>query len=363
MKRMFRTLCASLLSLIPFDMQAQDWSSPEAEQIYEQGMQRLAQGNPAEAAAIFQKIAPAESGNLRVKKSLAQAYQLSGDYENALAVLQPVMAGSQADPEVYRIAALAQSGLKDTKKALKILSSGLERFPNSGLLFYEQGMIFKSDRKFEEALKNWLEGIARDPEFRLNYHEAAIAYVQSEQPVWAILFGEIFVNKEPNTPRGAETRILLLDAYQKFFFTPAKQAGGNPLLAREARNFQEAVEKTLLSLFFVVSDGISTENLTMLRTRFIISWTDNYAARYPYSLFRYQENLIRNGYFDAYNQWLFGKAENPQQFAGWESSFGKELKELDRFKVLNPLKMQAEDAYNQQRNFKGFFPLSTPPKK
>lgn len=363
MKKMFRTLCAGLFVLLPFDMLAQDWSSPEAEQIYEQGMQRLSQGNAVEAAAIFQKIAPAESGNLRVKKSLAQAYQLSGDYENALAVLNPVMAGAEADPEIYRIAALAQNGLKDTKKALKILSSGLERFPNSGLLFYEQGMIQKGERKFEEALKSWLEGISRDPEFRLNYHEAAIAYVQSEHPVWAILYGEIFVNKEPNTPRGSETRILLLDAYQKFFFTPAKQAGGNPLLGREPKNFQEAVEKTLLSLFFVVSDGISTENLTMLRTRFIISWTDHYAAQYPYSLFRYQENLIRNGYFDAYNQWLFGKAENPQQFAGWESNFSKELKELDRFKAQNALRMSAEDAYNRQRNFKGFFQLQNTPKK
>lgn len=363
MKKMFRTLGAGLLLLLPFEMQAQDWSSPEAEQIYEQGMQRLGQGNASEAVAILQKIAPAETGNLKVKKSLAQAYQLSGDNENALVVLSPVISGSQADPEVYRIAAMAQNGLNDSKKALKTLASGIERFPNSGLLYYEQGVMLKNERRFDEALRSWLEGISRDPEFRLNYHEAAIAYVQTDQPVWAILYGEIFVNKEPNTPRGNETRILLLDAYQKFFFTPSKMAGGNPLLGREPNNFQEAVEKSLLSLFFVVSDGINTENLTMLRTRFIVSWTDNYASKYPYSLFSFQENLIRNGYFDAYNQWLLGKAENPQQFAGWEGNFSKELKELERFKAQNPLKMAISDNYNLQRNFKGLFKVDTKSKK
>ncbi|MGC4057672.1 MAG: hypothetical protein QM743_06045 [Chitinophagaceae bacterium] len=216
-------------------------------------------------------------------------------------------------------------------------------------------MIYKDERKFEDALKSWLDGIAHDPEFRLNYHEAAIAYVQTDQPVWAIVYGEIFVNKEPNTPRGNETRILLLDAYQKLFFTPSKTAGGNPLLSRDPRNFQEAVEKTLLNLFFVVSDGINTENLIMLRSRFIVSWTDNYTAQYPFGLFRYQENLIRNGYFDAYNQWLFGNAENPQQFSGWKGSFGKELKEMEQFRAKNPLTLTAADAYNQQRNFKGYF--------
>lgn len=359
MKKMLRTLSGAFLILLPFEMKAQDWSSPEAEQIYEQGMQRLGQGNAVEAAAIFQKIAPMESGNLKVKKSLAQAYQLSGDHTNALVVLNPLISTGQADPEVYRIAAMAQNGLKDSKKALKTIGTGIERFPNSGLLYYEQGMLYKSDRKFEEALKSWLEGISRDPEYRMNYQEAAIAYVQSEQPVWAILYGEVFVNKEPNTPRGNEMRILLLDAYQKLFFTPAKQAGGNPLLARNPKNFREAVEKTYLNLFFVVSDGINTENLTMLRTRFIISWTDNFAAQYPFSLFQFQEGLIKNGYFDAYNQWLMGKAENPQQFSSWESSFGKELKELERFRATNPLKMQLSDGYNDQRNFKGFFQLNS----
>lgn len=334
---------------------AQEWSSPEIEQMYSQGMATLSRGNANEAVAIFQKILPVEPNNFLVKKSLAQSYQLAGSHKNALLILDPLFADNSADAECYRVAAQAYLGINEEKKAQKILADGIAKNPKSGLLFYEQGLQFKKLKSYENALKSWLDGIAAEPNFHLNYHEAAIAYVQSEQVIWAIIYGEIFVNKEPNTQRGNDIRILILDAYQKLFFTPSKNATGDMSLVQTPLNFEEAVRKTYLGLFFVVSDGITTENLIMLRSRFMVNWQDNFASQYPFALYDYHHQMMRDGHFDAYNQWLMGKAENPQQYSTWASTFADDVQNFEKFRSKNPLRLTSTDNYNLNRNFKGFF--------
>lgn len=333
----------------------QEWSSPEVEQMYQQGLSTLSRGNASEAVAIFQKILPVEPNNFLVKKSLAQSYLLAGNHKNTLLILEPLLASNTADAECYRIASQAYSGIQEDKKAQKILSEGITKNPNSGLLFYEQGLLFKKQKNYENALKSWLDGIAAQPAFHLNYHEAAIAYVQTDQVIWAIIYGEIFVNKEPHTQRGNETRILLLDAYQKLFFTPSKDVNGDQSLVNTPTNFEEAVKKTYLSLFFVVSDGITTENLIMLRSRFIINWEDNYAQKYPFSLYSFHADMMRNGYFDTYNQWLLGKAENPQQYETWAGTFAEDVANFEKYRSRNQIQITAVGDYNTNRNFKGLF--------
>jgi hypothetical protein len=334
---------------------AQEWSSPEVEQMYNQGLATLSRGNANEAIAIFQKIVPIEPNNVLVKKSLAQSYQLAGNHKNAVLILEPLFLTNVADAECYRIAAQAYSGMQEDKKAQKILTDGILKNPKSGILYYEQGLQFKKQKNYENALKSWLDGIAADPNFHLNYHEAAIAYVQTEHVIWAIIYGEIFVNKEPFTQRGNDTRILLLDAYHKLFFTPSKNVTGDLTVLQTPNTFEEAVKKTYLSLFFVVSDGITTENLMMLRSRFMVNWENQYMAKFPFSLFNYHLDMMRNGYFDAYQQWLFGKAENLQQYTSWITTFPDEIALLDKYRAKNPLRIQVSDQYNTQRNFKGYF--------
>lgn len=359
MRKRVILLLSFFLGLFAPKVQAQEWSSPEIEQMYNLGLSSMSKGNATEAIAIFQKIIPLEPNQASLKKSLAQAYQLAGNYQNVLTILEPQITLGQADAESYRLVGQAYGSLKEEKKAQKILADGIGKYPKSGLLYYEQGMMFKKQKNYENALKSWLDGIAVDPNFHLNYHEAAIAYVQTDQVIWAIIYAEIFINKEPHTQRAQETRILLLDAYHKLFFTPSKSINGDLNLWKAEPNiFTDAVKKTYLSLFFVVSDGINTENLLMLRSRFMVSWSNNYAQRFPFNLFSYHDDLMRNGHFDAYHQWLFGKSENPELYQKWTSSFGDALSQWEQYRKKYPLLLTEKDAYNKQRNFKDLFPES-----
>ena len=354
---MWRLLCILLVFNAGTAIaQTPDWPSPEAEQMYQQGMNSLSRGNTQEAIAIFQKTLQVAPRTFVVRRSLAQAYQLGGENDNAIKVLEPIFSSQEADPECYRIAAQAWSGKNEFTKARKTLNDGIGAHSKSGMLYYELGLLYEQQNDYEKALKSWLDGIANDEEYHLNYFEAAMAYMRTDNAIWPIIYGEIFVNKEPNTQRGYQARILLLDAYKKLFFTPSKEVTGEKPFGYTPSNFEEAVKQTYMSLFFVVSDGISTENLTMLRSRFIISWKNNFAARYPFSLFNYQEQLMRDGNFDAYNQWLFGKVENPKEFDLWAASFSQDMNRMQQIRASAPLKMVQTDDYNRQRNFKNMFP-------
>ena len=55
----------------------------------------------------------------------------------------------------------------------------------------------------------------------------------------------------------------------------------------------------------IASISINPESLTMIRTRFILEWMDN--GQFPHKLFEFQQQLLREGLFPAYNQWLLDR--------------------------------------------------------
>lgn len=345
-----------LLAGISGFAQVSEWPSPEVESMFNQGMTSLNRGNTNEAIAIFQRTLQLAPTSIVTRRSLAMAYQLAGDNKQALKTLDPLFDNKTADETSYRVAAIAYQADQETVKARKVLQNGIDKFKSSGMLYHELGLVYESEENYEDALKTWLEGLKKDRNYHLNYYEAAMAYMRTDNAIWPILFGEIFILKEPTTRRAEETRIMLLDAYKKLFFSPLKKGEESKNIVSNApANFEQAVEQTFQKLFYLVSDGITTENLTMLRTRFIIDWSAQYQERYPYSLFRYQEQLITNGHFDAYNQWLWGKVENAQQFAAWTQSFQAEMSSLDSYLKDNPLQLIPSDDYNNQRSFRNLF--------
>ncbi len=357
--RFQKFLITMLISIGFSNVHAQEWPSPEVEQMYTQGMSNLGRGNAQEAIAIFQKTLQAAPDNFLVKRALAKSYQLAGENDNANKVLAPIFGNNSADAECYRISAMAYLGDKKEKDAKKVLQQGLSVFPKSGGLYHELGILYEQQKDNEKALKTWLDGIANDNNYHLNYYEATIAYMNTDDVIWPIIYGEIFINKEPNTQRSNEVRTLLLDAYKKLFFTPSKNVTGDFTDKRAPQTFEDAVKQTFLSLFFVVSDGITTENLTMLRSRFIINWKNNYASHYPFALFNYQENMMQLGQFDAYNQWLFGKAENAQQYNTWVNTFNEDLLSMDKYRIAKPLQIAKEENYNKQLFHKNMFNTKT----
>jgi hypothetical protein len=94
-----------------------------------------------------------------------------------------------------------------------------------------------------------------------------------------------------------------------------------------------------------VSKGINVDVLTMIRTRFILDWSKTYAAKFPFKLFDFQQQLLREGYFEAYNQWLFGAGDNLPVFENWTRTHSSDWEKFNSFQKGRVFRMPAGQYY------------------
>jgi hypothetical protein len=95
----------------------------------------------------------------------------------------------------------------------------------------------------------------------------------------------------------------------------------------------------------LAANGVNTEVLTMIRTKFILDWFDTYAGKFPFKLFDFQQQLIKEGLFDAYNQWLFGSVENLAAYESWTKTHEEVYKKFKTFQKSRVFKMPAGQHY------------------
>jgi len=333
------------------------WPSPEVERLYEQARTTLGSGQARQAVPLLRQVANLAPDVAAPRRDLAQAHLYLGEYSKAIEALDPLFERGSADESAYRISAQAYDGLKEPKKAKAALRKGLTRFPASGVLHKELGTAYENEADIEAALETWLDGIEKAPAYHVNYYEAAHAYVHSRKLMWCILYAEVFVNIERQTPRANEARKMLLAAYKRFFFptaTDERAAERRRDDNREPATFEEAVESTLRRLLPVVASGVTTESLTMLRARFILDWNARWAQQYPFALFAYHDALLRAGHFDAYNRTLFGALENAPENTAWMGFHPKAVPAYETWAAANPLR-PAEGGFYNDKKVKGIF--------
>ncbi len=330
-----------------------NWPSPEVEQMYNTARNYMTNGNLQQAIVTYRQAIQVAPDQMILHRDLGRAYYLSGNSQQAEEILEPILKSGEADEQTFQIMASIQGGAGgDKKKARSILLRGIGRYPNSGILHHDMGKLYEDDNEPEKALASWLDGIQKDPGYHVNYYEAARMYLMADKPVWTIIYGEIFVNIEQFTARSQETREMLLSAYKKIYYTAP--AGEIPKYSKNAKvantsSFESAVLATLMKLSPVVGDGVNTENLIMVRTRFVMEWITTYGNKYPTALFNFHDNMLRSGYFDAYNQWLFGKAENASQYEAWLKFHEKAMPEFLAWQQQNKFTPTSGDFYNTKQ--------------
>lgn len=345
--------------VLSFSSKAQEtnWPSPEVQQMYEQAKNYQSTGATKQAIVLLQQAIQLAPNIMILHRDLAQGYNVLGQYDEAYKTVEPIITQNDADEQTYYIATTALLAMGEKKKTRKTLDKGIKIFSHSGFLYHELGRYYEAEVEMEYALDSWLKGIEEDPAYHLNYYEAARMYSITKRQLWAVLYGEIFINMERQTPRSVETRKLVLEGYTKMFAsigTGDVPRFGEYKYANDDLNFEDAVMKIFMQLAPVVADGMTAENLTMLRTRFIMEWMNTYNAKFPFSLFTYQERMMRDGQFDAYNQWLFGNAENTAQFNSWQQFHPNAIPAFNSWTAQNLFYNTSADAYNSKK-FSGLF--------
>jgi tetratricopeptide (TPR) repeat protein len=314
--------------------------SDDIEKLHENARVFMRQGDYANASLILTRALNQAPGNIEIAKDLAYDYYLQKEYPKALETIRPLLEKDNADDQTYQIGGTIYRSMGQQKDAEKLYKKAIKSYPKSGSLYNDYGEMLWAMQDFS-AIKQWEKGIEQDPSYGGNYYNASKYYFLTTDKIWCLIYGEIFTNIESFTSRTAEIKNILLDGYKKLFAEPDLLSN-----AKDKNAFEVAFLTTMNKQNSVVVNGLNAETLTMIRTRFILDWDQAYAKKFPFRLFEQQEQFLEEGLFPAYNQWIFGAAQNLAGYQSWTSIHPEEYAAFTKFQQARIFKFPYGQYYH-----------------
>ncbi|MBK6378717.1 MAG: hypothetical protein IPO01_03075 [Chitinophagaceae bacterium] len=333
MKKLFLILIAVCSQTILF---AQD-----AKQLHDNARDFMHKGDYANAILILNRALGKQPGNIEIVKDLGLNYYYMKDYNKCIETLTRLFDRDDVDDQIFQIAGDAYWALEDAKGAEDTYRKGIKKLPNSGPLYNELGKVLWTKSDFT-AIKQWEKGIENDPGFAGNYYNASKYYYFTLDKVWSLLYGEIFINIDPKSAFAPEIKNILFEGYKKLF-ADANIEKSN----KDKSPFTIAYLKIMNKQSPLLTTGINTESVSILRTRFILEWDADYATKFPYKLFQLHKQYIQEGLFEAYNQWVFATEQNMPAYQKWIAAHPKEYAALNRFLQDRIFKVPAGQYYHK----------------
>lgn len=328
-------------------------------------------GQYDESEAVLNAVLDAKPDYYGALYEMAYLHYMKGDYNAAVKQIQKAIQHPSVEDLAYQLLGNAYDYLGNLTKAIATYKEGLKKFPDAGCLYLEQGNMAFGNEEYLEALSYYEQGIAVEPSFLSNYRSAAIVLFNSSEPIWAMLYGEIFMNLERNTARTRMMSGALYDAYRKaivigeeeqqrvvnYHFTQNNTAvfGDGVLTTSFPWMYTLMVE----SIFPKEAGSVDVETLDTMRRAFIVSFFDKLAEdnceHYSNVLFDYQRQMAIEGHFEAYNYWLLGQG-NEKILDKWCETHVEAWTAFVDWANANPMKIDKQHYFHRQQydniNFK-----------
>ena len=331
------------ISLLLFILSVSLYSTaqaPDAKELHETARTFMRQGDYANAILVLNRCLQSDPQNIEILKDLALNYYFEKDNNKALEVIKPLLEREDVDDQSFQVAGNIYKALDMAKECEKVYKKGLKKFPASGALYNDMGELLLAQGNYE-SIKQWEKGIEADPAYSRNYYNAAKFYFLTTDNVWSIIYAEIFINIEPSSSKTPEIKELLLESYKKLFRNVDLESSN-----KDKNEFVRSYLQSMNKQSSVASQGINVETLCMIRTRFILDWNTGNNKKFPYQLFDFHRQLLQEGMFDAYNQWLFGSVENLAGFQNWITTHATEYSSFSNFQKSRVFKIPAGQYYH-----------------
>jgi Tfp pilus assembly protein PilF len=327
-----------LLFLIGLFLSLNNSFAQKADSLHRIARQFMRNGDYPNAIIVLTNALKKDPANIEIQKDLTFTYYLQRNYSAAVESGRKLIERNDADEQCYQILGMSYKAINEKKQADKMYKQGIKKFPSSGELYNEYGEMLWAE-KDAEAIHFWEKGIELDPNYSSNYYNASRFYYYTYDKVWCLIYGEIFINMESYSKRTPEIKSLLVDAYKKLFtdLKSPKSQSKNP--------FENAYLSVMMDQSQSVNLGVTPESLNILRSKFILEWFDKYGDKYPFRLFEYQRQLLKEGLFDAYDQWAFGAAMGLSAFQAWTAQHSDEYNRFINFQKGRIFKIPAGQNY------------------
>lgn len=331
-----RIIISVIFLLISFTVIAQE----PGKKLQETAKSMLMQGDFDNAVAILETAAKQAPADISIQKDLAYACYLKRDFGKAIQIGKILTERADADEQVFQILGLSYKATASYKEGIKLYKTALKKFPNSTIIYNELGELLAMDNAAGEAIEQWEKGIKADPNYSNNYYNACIYYSKTANWIRVALYGEIFVNLESFTERTTDVKKAVLNAWQKLFLPT--------IIPQQLKNNPSVFEKNALQILEkivpTVTAGFQPETSTSIRSKWVLDWFKT-NTEFPFTLFNQQQYFIREGLFEAYNQWLFVEPVNQDAFKVWKDTHPKEASAFESYQKTRLFKMPVGQYY------------------
>ncbi len=304
----------------------------EAAQLGGEAITLMDNGDFGGSIKLLKKAEKLDPENYVYPYEIAYAYYAQAEYEKSRKQLEKTLKYKNCSDAVYQLLGNCYDNLEETEKAKKVYKDGLKKFPNSGKLHLEIGIVsYFRDKDYDQAIAYWEQGVAAEPEYSSNYYWLSRVFCNTSERIWGIFYGEIFMNLERNSKRTAEISALLYQTYEASI-TVESDTSGSVDFSPAVINFDPSKKFEIpfnivfgmdMSLGLGIemihnNDGkVSLESIDNMRQTFIKSWFENGRNKeYPNALINFQKKLKDAGHFEAYNHWFLMKG-NEGEFNDW----------------------------------------------
>lgn len=329
------------------------------ETAHEKGKQAIKledEGKFDEALKLLDEAQKLDPDNIIYPYEMTYCYYSQEQYQKAIDVLEKLKDRPDSFDRLYELLGNSYDILKQSDKAIAIYEEGLKKFPNSGVLYLERGTLPLTAKNYNEAIKYFEKGIEVEPKFPSNYYWAAKLYCASENPVWGIIYGEIFMNLERNSKRTGEISKVLFDTYKRSITFPSS---GKMAISFSKQNTMTTddvktvklpygmVYELSISLAAAGENNINLNSLDRIRQKFLKYYDEKGSnKKYPNVLFDYQDQITQAQTMEAYNHWLLMKGDEAE-FNTWQAANKDKWDAFVKWYMANPLQLDAEHRFHK----------------
>ena len=278
------------------------------------------------AVEILNNLDREHPNNYNVLYEMCYAYWVLGERNKALEILKRLEDHPAASYMVYQLEGNCLDEMGKTKEAIKAYNRGLERFPDAGLLYVEQGKIAEKKEEYDKAVELYEKAIEIIPKHPSPYYLLAMLYANSYEPFWAIMYGEaahmLCFNYDTYGKWSEKMSELVYQLYKEHIditneggstsihttFTQMNEISvtkdSSQVLMPLPMAFKEEMLKALKP-----EKEITLQSLIDVRGRFIDSFYKRFNDYYDVSILDFQRQVRESGHWQAYNMFLLAHGD------------------------------------------------------
>ncbi len=333
----------------------------KAHKIALKGIELTDKGEYVEAIKKFLEAEKLDPENIAYPYERSLAYYKREDYESVVEILEPLIKRDESNELIYQLLGNSYDFLERKDEAISIYDAGLEKFPDSGRLYFERGLT-ESDRDNNRiAMSYWEKGIKNDPAYHNNYYGLALYYARTAERVWAVHYGEIFLNLSTDIKKNIEISENLYETYTgallqenlpngEIEFTAIKLITESDI-DLEFLPFQIAFQKVFQKAFLKNTDStqktLTIKDLYNIRKDFVLIWFEKgLDTVFQNVVIDFHKKLINNEMFESYNYWLF-QSVLKDEFKSWFNSNKKQFEKFYAYISKNYLKLDKSRCFHR----------------